>query len=154
MTSGESAYDPAKPFSGPVPGRARRRSQALAPFSREHHQALREAIELKRARQESADAVWQRFMQFWEQEGRPHFVEEEAVLLPAYARAADPNHPAVVRAMLEHILIRARIAAIGEQQQPVVDDLRELGAWLDLHVRHEERVLFPLIEDATGWTVA
>ena len=33
-------------------------------------------------------------------------------------------------------------------------DLNELGAWLELHVRHEERVLFPLIEDATGMAVA
>ncbi len=112
-----------------------------------------QAIALKRADGDLAPSTWRRFLEFWEREGRSHFAQEESELLPAYARVADPAHPAVVRMLLEHVLIRARIAAIGEQPEPVSRELNELGVWLELHVRHEERVLFPLIEDATGMTV-
>lgn len=144
----------ATPFAGPVPGRARRRSAALVELSREHHQALLRAIELKRAGPDTAEEAWRRFLDFWESEGEAHFEEEEQELLPAYARVADPRHPAVMRGLLEHVLIRARIAALREQAPPAVSELNELGEWLDLHVRHEERVLFPLIEDAIGLTPA
>ena len=148
----EGIPDAAMPFAAPVPGRARRRSAALAPLSREHHHALKHAMELKRARQDTSGSTWRRFIEFWEREGNSHFVEEETELLPAYARVADASHPAVIRTLLEHVLIRARVAAIGDQPEPRADQLRELGTWLELHVRHEERVLFPLIEDATGIT--
>ena len=117
-------------------------------MSREHYHALKHAMELKRASEDTARSTWRRFIEFWEDEGGLHFVEEETELLPAYARVADPTHPAVIRTLLEHVLIRARIAAIGEQPEPPAAQLHELGTWLELHMRHEERVLFPLIEDA------
>lgn len=142
-----------EPFAAPVPGRARRRSAALVSLSQEHHQALKQAIALKRACEGDAGAVWGRFLEFWEGSGAAHFREEESELLPAYAQVADPAHSAVLRTLLEHVLIRARIATISGQPEPSLDDLHELGVWLDLHVRHEERVLFPLIEDATGQAV-
>lgn len=107
-------------------------------------------MELKRAREDTAQLAWQRFLEFWEREGNRHFSEEEAELLPAYAQAVEPDQPAVTRTLLEHVLIRARIATIRTQRRPQVADLNQLGIWLELHVRHEERVLFPLIEDATG----
>jgi hypothetical protein len=136
------------PFAAPVPGRARRRSEALAGLSRDHHHALMHALELKRAVGSDAAGVWERFAAFWEEEGNAHFAEEEGVLLPAYAGVADPAHPVVVRTLLEHLLIRAKIAAIGAQNAPSVSELNLLGTWLEVHVRLEERALFPLIEDA------
>jgi hemerythrin HHE cation binding domain-containing protein len=142
----QAPVDPA-PFT-PVPGRARRRSEGLAELSREHHHALAQAMALKRASDESAVSVWEGFLAFWNDEGNEHFVEEEGVLLPAYARAADPDHPIVRRTLLEHILIRAKVAEIEEMSPPPVTELARLGSWLDTHVRLEERVLFPLIEDA------
>lgn len=135
------------PFT-PVPGRARRRSEGLAELSREHHHALAQAMALKRAGDATAASVWQGFLAFWNDEGNEHFVEEEGILLPAYARAADPAHPVVSRTLLEHVLIRAKVAEIGEMSPPPVTELARLGNWLDTHVRLEERVLFPLIEDA------
>jgi hemerythrin-like domain-containing protein len=35
---------------------------------------------------------------------------------------------------------------LSDEAPPAVDDLRRLGSLLELHVRYEERVLFPLIE--------
>lgn len=103
---------------------------------------------LKRAQDETAGSVWRAFVLFWEEEGDEHFVEEERVLLPAYARVGDAAHPVVLRTLLEHVLIRAKVAEIEEMSQPPVTELARLGSWLDTHVRLEERVLFPLIEDA------
>jgi hemerythrin-like domain-containing protein len=136
------------PFAAPVPGRARRRSEALAGLSRDHHHALARALELKRSEESDAMGAWERFVAFWEEEGNAHFAEEEDVLLPAYAEVADPVQPVVVRTLLEHLLIRAKIAAISAQPVPSVSELNQLGTWLELHVRLEERALFPLIEDA------
>lgn len=138
------------PFTAPVPGRARRRSEALAGLSREHHQALAQALQLKRADAESAATAWQRFLHFWDREGSSHFVEEEGVLLPAYAEVADPDHPVVLRTLLEHVLIRAKISSLDAEEVQPVSELNLLGDWLGLHVRLEERALFPLIEDALG----
>ena len=136
-----------EPFT-PVPGRARRRSEGLAELSREHHHALAQAMALKRATDATAVSVWRSFLAFWNAEGNEHFVEEEGVLLPAYARVADPAHPAVWRTLLEHLLIRAKVAEIESMPQPPVAELARLGNWLEVHVRLEERVLFPMIEDS------
>lgn len=103
---------------------------------------------LRRASDETAVTVWESFLAFWNDEGNEHFVEEEGVLLPAYARAADPAHPAVRRTLLEHVLIRAKVAELEAMPQPPVAELARLGNWLEVHVRLEERVLFPMIEDA------
>jgi hypothetical protein len=137
----------ATPFASPVPGRVAGRSEALAPLSRDHQHTLALALELKRAGGETAGEACKRLLDFWPAEGGRHFAEEESVLLPAYARVGDPAHPAVVRTLLEHLLIRAKIGAIQGQGEPRVADLNLLGGWLELHVRHEERVLFRLIEE-------
>jgi iron-sulfur cluster repair protein YtfE (RIC family) len=137
-----------EPFTAPVPGRAGSRSEGLAPLSREHQHALAHALELKRAQPQDAHAVWHRCLAFWETEGRAHFVEEEEILLPAYGRVADPGHPAVVRTLLEHVLIRAKVSELRDRAEPSASELKLLGTWLERHVRLEERVLFPLIEQA------
>jgi hemerythrin HHE cation binding domain-containing protein len=136
-----------KPFT-PVPGRVRRRSQELASLSRDHHHALAQAMRLKRAQESDAATIWSEFLVAWEAEGSAHFAEEETVLLPAYASVVDPSDRAVVRTLVEHVLIRAKISEIRSQATPSVADLHLLGSWLELHVRLEERVLFPAIEDA------
>ncbi|MFN8162155.1 MAG: hemerythrin domain-containing protein [Solirubrobacterales bacterium] len=140
---------PGAPFTAPVPGRVMgRRSEALAGLSRDHHQALARAITLKRANEETAEAAWQEFHGFWREDGADHFIEEETVLLPAYAEFADPDHPAIIRMLLEHVLIRARVSELEARAEHDAADLNLLGQWFELHVRLEERVLFPLIEAA------
>lgn len=47
--------------------------------------------------------------------------------------------------LVEHVDLRRRAMSV-DAQQPTHDDLRELGEALAKHIRHEERVLFPLIE--------
>ncbi|HSJ18100.1 MAG TPA: hemerythrin domain-containing protein [Solirubrobacterales bacterium] len=125
-----------------------RRTEALAPLSRDHHQALAQALKLKRATPAEAADIARGLLTFWDHHGARHFQVEEEVLLPAYARYADPEQDAVVRVLVDHVWIRSRIDRLRGADEPSPRHLRELGERLDAHVRHEERVLFPLIEDA------
>lgn len=73
---------------------------------------------------------------------------EEEVLLPAYARHAEPDEPAVVRVLVEHVDLRRRAQDLAGGAEWDVAELRELGDRLEGHIRHEERVLLPMIEEA------
>ena len=126
------------------------RDEALTPLSHDHHQALFRALALKRADESSAAEALRDMAEFFDAHGALHFRVEEEVLLPAYVRngGADPGDDAIARVLTDHVWIRARIAALREADEVRVEDVRELGERLDAHVRHEERVLFPAIEQA------
>jgi Hemerythrin HHE cation binding domain len=125
-----------------------KRSDALAPLSRQHHQGLFVAMSLKRADSASAVEARRAFMEFWKGEGREHFRIEEEVLLPAYARHGAHDHPAVVRVLTDHVDLRRRAGDLAATERPEPEMLHHLGERLERHIRHEERVLFPLIEEA------
>lgn len=141
-----------------------KRSEALAILSRDHHHALVVAQKLNRAGDDSAAAARERFLEYWEAEGRRHFQLEEELLLPAYAAYGDARHPLVLRVLGDHVEIRALAAGVAtiasDPATPTntatarktatapLDSLHELGAALAAHVRLEERELFPVIEAA------
>ena len=125
-----------------------KRSDALKALSRQHHQALFVAMRLKRATPHTARHARDAFLDFWSSEGRSHFRAEEEALLPAFAAHAPPDHEAVVRVLVEHVDLRRRRSELAQDGDPTPEELRELGARLEGHIRHEERVLFPLIEEA------
>jgi iron-sulfur cluster repair protein YtfE (RIC family) len=125
-----------------------KRSEALAPLSRDHHHGLFVALQCKRADADTAGKAREAFLSFFEQEGARHFRIEEEVLLPVYARHAEPDQPAVVRVLVEHVDLRRRAQDLAAGAEPDLAELRELGERLELHIRHEERVLFPMIEEA------
>lgn len=124
-----------------------KRSGALTPLSHQHHQGLFVAMQLKRATRETAAKARTAFLDFYESEGAHHFRIEEELLLPGFARHADFDQPAIARVLTEHVDLRRRgqdlAAAEADPSQ-----LRELGERLESHIRHEERVLFPMIEAA------
>jgi iron-sulfur cluster repair protein YtfE (RIC family) len=124
-----------------------KRSEALAPLSRDHHQGLFVALQLKRADADTALEARQAFLAFFEQDGARHFRVEEEVLLPAHARHTSPDNPAIVRVLVEHVDLRRRALDQAGGGEPDAAELRELGERLEGHIRHEERVLFPLIEE-------
>jgi hemerythrin-like domain-containing protein len=126
-----------------------KRHDALEQLSRDHHQALFQAMRLKRASEEDADIVLADFLDFWFGVGHLHFRAEEEVLLPAYSAYGDASREEVVRVLVDHVEIRREAHALGATKgDPPPERLRALGERLDAHVRHEERVLFPLIEEA------
>ena len=125
-----------------------KRAEALQPLSRDHHPALEVALKLRRATDRDADAVRREFLEVWREHGALHFRVEEDVLLPAAAHRVDPSDPAVVRVLTDHIEIRRRASDLEGSEEPVPGDLNTLGEALNDHVRHEERVLFPMIDEA------
>ncbi len=105
-----------------------------------------EATELTEAAKVAPD-----FLAFWTGHTIRHFREEEEVLLPAFARYGDPSIEPIVRVLVEHVHIRRLVADLQQQVsrgQPSVDTMRAIGEMLRAHIRHEENVVFPLLEEA------
>ena len=126
-----------------------KRHEALEQLSRDHHQALFQAMRLKRASEEDAGDVLADFLDFWFNVGHLHFRAEEEVLLPAFSAYGNASSDAVVRVLVDHVEIRREAYELGGlKSDPPPERLHALGERLDKHVRHEERVLFPLIEEA------
>lgn len=129
----------------------RRRHEALHPLTHHHHHALVAALKLKRAGTGkstlSIEEIKAELKAFWEPGGQEHFREEEEVLLPAYARHASLDLPEITEMLLEHVRIRSLVKDILEEEGKPVPLMNELGHLLEEHVRKEERVIFPMIED-------
>ena len=124
-----------------------KRTSALAPLSRDHHHALVVAARLRRATPATASSARDAFLDYWDLDGSRHFREEEEILLPAYAAHGNPQHPLLVRVLVDHLAIRALADILRHPTPPPLETLQELGVTLSDHVRLEERQLFPLIED-------
>ena len=123
-----------------------KRSASLAPLSRDHHQALVVAQQLRRATDATVAEAREAFLAYWTCHGRLHFRIEEELLFPAYAGHGDPYEPLVLRALGEHAMIRHRAHALAATPSVGLDALEQLGIELAAHVRLEERDVFPLIE--------
>ena len=124
------------------------RHPALQQLSRDHQHALAVALELTRATEATVGAARARFLDFWHGEGREHLREEEEVLLPALARAGDPDDPIIARVLIDHRELRRGAATVAGRGPVSPATLRAVGERLRDHVRREERQLFPLIESA------
>jgi hemerythrin-like domain-containing protein len=136
-----------------------KRHPGLRDLSSDHHQGLVHARHLVKAAtqmpesQPTTQEAAQAFLTFWNEHINRHFREEEEVLLPAFARYGDPWEPPVVRMLVEHIQIRRLVSDLANQVTagsgtPSSDTMHALGTLLHDHIRHEEDVLFPLIESA------
>jgi hemerythrin-like domain-containing protein len=125
-----------------------KRNEALRQLSRDHHRALEAALKLRRATDGEAAQAAREFQAFWREHGALHFRVEEDVLLPGAAGRVDPTDPAVVRVLTDHVQIRRMAADLEDGETPDTAQLNALGELLSDHVRHEERVLFPAIEEA------
>ena len=95
-----------------------KRSKALRALSHQHHQGLFAALQLKRARRETAVEARQVFLDFYERDGSRHFRAEEELLLPAFARHADVDDPAIVRRAYRARRLAWSRAGTGAQRGP------------------------------------
>jgi hemerythrin-like domain-containing protein len=122
-----------------------KRHPALQTLSRDHHQALVVAQQLRRAGDHGAGEAQEAFLEFWRKECQMHFRVEEEMLLPRFAAAGGGDSPAIARVLVDHAEIRLRALRLQEGSASTAL-LRELGELLAEHVRLEERDLFPAIE--------
>lgn len=120
-----------------------KRSPALVPLARDHHEAL---VLARRACKADADdaafgALREEVLRCWRDRIAPHFAIEERVLFPALAAAGAAT--AVERALDQHTSLRALIDGLPEGEATA---LAAWGTAMTEHVRYEDRELFPLAE--------
>lgn len=123
-----------------------KRHQALQQLSRDHHDALVVAHRLKRLDYTNAEDARNAFLEYWKNEGREHFRQEEEILLPTLTRYVDSSTPIISQVLSDHSRIGRLATEISKASR--LEQLRALGLELEQHVRKEERELFPLIERA------
>lgn len=119
-----------------------KRSPQLAPLSREHHDGLLFAWKIKQGieNKTSLDVMRRFALWFWKHHIKPHFFQEEKILLP-YLPA---NDPMAARLQEEHEHIRELILGLDDEaDQRTLVILSDL---LNAHIRFEERELFPQLE--------
>ena len=122
-----------------------KRHPVLQALSRDHYFALEQGQRLRRVQMVDLDAVTDGFLRFWHGKMVHHFREEEEVLLPILARYRPSDDPVMVTVLVQHVDI-ARHAIDLETDRRDVAIAQSLGALIERHVRHEEAVLFPIIE--------
>ncbi|MEP6746200.1 MAG: hemerythrin domain-containing protein [Bacteroidota bacterium] len=127
-----------------------KRYQSLAPLSREHHPALLLAQLLKKnaplykgmPAEPVAKAVYA--LNFFLTDLKTHF-EKEELLLKKVAGFNKEIDRVAVEIIQEHGDLTNDFLTIQTTKDPA-DRLDALGRQLEQHIRKEERVLFPLIE--------
>ncbi|MBN9422842.1 MAG: hemerythrin HHE cation-binding protein [Candidatus Accumulibacter sp. 66-26] len=122
-----------------------KRHATLQDLSREHHTALKLALDAKRAAQAGeparVQALAQACAELFPRELEPHFVVEEVDLLPLLAQAGEDA--LVARTRHEHAQLRALAAQLPGADAALLLRFAEL---LAEHVRFEERELFEVAQ--------
>lgn len=119
-----------------------KRSEQLAPLSREHHDGLLFAWKIRQGieNRTSLEMMRKYAMWFWKHHIKPHFFQEEKILLP-YMPA---GHPLAARMLEEHDHIRELILGLDDEADKRT--LEILCNLLNSHIRFEERELFAWLE--------
>ncbi len=118
-----------------------KRHRALKPLSRQHHFGLLFGWKLRQGFAEdiSIDRLKAYANWFYLQEIKPHFKLEEDHIFPIL----DPKHPLIIRALKEH----RRIEKFFRDEEDPKKSLSQLEIELEAHIRFEERILFPEIQE-------
>jgi iron-sulfur cluster repair protein YtfE (RIC family) len=133
-----------------------RRTPELRTLSEDHHHGLVRARRLRRAAEgdeaHPVEATARDFLDFWRKDTAIHFRKEEEVFLPVMARYGEDVAREPLVEMLEgHARIRGLVMRLSDEVvggNVRLETLREIGEQLEAHIRHEERVVFPLVEES------
>lgn len=120
-----------------------KRSEQLAPLSREHHDGLLFAWKIKQGLENktSNDQLRNYTMWYWRNHIKPHFYQEEKILLPYMPL----DHPMSLQLKEEHDHIRELVLEIDKHAD--THALQILCDLLNKHIRFEERELFIYLEE-------
>ncbi|WP_085991273.1 hemerythrin domain-containing protein [Oceanobacillus senegalensis] len=129
-----------------------KRHEALYPLSHHHHHTLFLALQLRRVGTDKGDTtvneLKNKLRNFWEKDGNQHFRDEEEILLPIYAQYESIQQPEITELLLEHVTVRSLVHQILTSNENEVSLMNKLGELLNTHIRKEERIVFPMIEEA------
>ena len=123
-----------------------KRSIALQPLSRQHHNGLLFCLLLGKGVKRNASLfdMQQFIQQFREQDLDSHFAAEEKLLLPL-AEQYPGLQPLLKQMYAEHILLVDLMETID--RRPDYESILQLSRLLEKHIRFEEKVLFTSIEN-------
>ncbi len=131
-----------------------KRHQSLYKLSHDHHHGLvkaRRLINLNSENENDFNSFAEDFLKFYKEDLVQHFREEEEILLPYFAKYVTENNELILETFKQHIKIRQTIFEIDEKIKSKgiinLNLLRQIGNLLDEHIRFEERILFPEIEN-------
>lgn len=123
------------------------RSKHLYPLSHQHHNGLMAVLLLEKGVKKNADLkILNDFILFcWEEELADHFIAEEQSLDPALLQlpALQEQYD---RMKAEHQIIRSIIEQV-QQKQYTKELIVSFHTLLENHIRFEERILFPLLQE-------
>ncbi len=129
-----------------------KRTPELRTLSEDHHHGLVHARRLRRAAGYAPEATAKAFLDFWQKDTSIHFRKEEEVLLPVVARhGGDVSREPLVEMLSQHARIRGLVMRLSDEVESGgfrPETLREIGELLEEHIRLEERVVFPLVEES------
>jgi hemerythrin-like domain-containing protein len=134
-----------------------KRQPSLYPLSHDHHQGLILAQQLKKGApqykgmpstlEEKKDYT----IQFYNNELKKHFAEEEEILFPAVKSKNAVIDKLVEKIISEHRKMETLVKDLEKTDQ-LENVLNELGHLLETHIRKEERELFVEIENVLSET--
>ncbi|ERI63113.1 hemerythrin HHE cation binding domain protein [Capnocytophaga sp. oral taxon 863 str. F0517] len=118
-----------------------KRNENIVLLSRDHHFGLLHIWKIRQGlkKEISAERIAAYISSYWQQNQEAHFLEEEKYLFPYI------KHELIDQALREHEQIRQIIAQLA--MAPTVKLLEEYAELLNAHIRYEERVLFPYMEE-------
>jgi hemerythrin-like domain-containing protein len=134
-----------------------KRHEAIAPLSRDHHgtlllaQLLKKSAPVYKGLPEQAGDKARYAMEQFESHIRHHFQLEEAML-----EKAASVHPLIKKLAAEikteHGELSALFQSLAAASEPEII-MNELALKLEAHIRKEERVLFPMLQEQCSETV-
>lgn len=129
---------PHLPPQGPI-----KRSEALKPLSRDHHEGLLLCWKIRKGLKDDLDCqrIAAYVTTFFGQALQPHFTEEEQFVFTLL-----PGNEQVQTALQQHQSLKDLVNDISAYRDHCKDLLAQFADQLDQHIRFEERVLFPGIE--------
>lgn len=132
-----------------------KRHKSLYPLSHDHHHALVQAKNLRLAASGSDRASLHQIaiqvIAFWESELQIHFRQEEEILLPVFSQYTASDRPEMTETLKQHADIQHavdRLSACIEQEIALTAESRILSELLSQHIRYEEQILFPAVQEA------
>lgn len=131
-----------------------RRHESLIPLSHGHHHGLVLSLRIRRALARASPETTalsdlaRAVVAFFQSDLVPHFAAEEEGLFPILEANLGPLD-LVAELHEEHERLRAWIEELRRSMEasPSAETLRAFGALLHDHIRKEERVLFPIVEE-------
>lgn len=121
-----------------------KRNEHIVSLSREHHFSLLFGWKIKNGLKFNIEPqrICKYVFQFWEKNLKAHFDQEEATLFNF------KDDELINRALKEHVLIKAELKALQEteDEEQLILHLTQIADMVTDHVRFEERILFPHLE--------